>query len=354
VRARAGAVLLVALALAACARPDEIREDPPPLPVKLEKAERTAFQPTVVLLGVVRPAREAEVVIPAAGRLRYPERFRDGLSTGVQVRAGEVLARLVNVDSQSELAEARLRLEAASTELTRYQKAFENGVVSAAQLASYKAEADLAAQRLEAARRRQATLDLRSPVAGWLVVERRLPADGEVQSGAVLARVAAGGPPRVEARAAAADRARLHEGLGVRFVLPGVPGAAGRGVIREISPVLEAGGTLLVTAEVTEGAGMPPPGEGLELHVELDPRPDALTVPEEALVVSEGGSSLFVFLGKTAQRRAVTTGARGDGRIEVLSGLSPGDRVVVGGASMLSDGMRVEAVEEPAAPGAPK
>ena len=45
------------------------------------------------------------------------------------------------------------------------------------------------------------------------------------QAGTVLARVAAGGPPRVEARAAAGDRARLHPGLGVRFVLPGTPEA---------------------------------------------------------------------------------------------------------------------------------
>ncbi|MFL6194621.1 MAG: efflux RND transporter periplasmic adaptor subunit [Thermoanaerobaculia bacterium] len=346
--------LLVLLLAAACARTDEIPEEPPPLPVKLEKAARASFQPTIVLLGVVRPGKEAEVVIPAAGRLRYPDRFRDGLSSGLTVRAGEVLARLVNPDTQSDLAEARLRLEAASTELNRYQKAFDSGVVSAAQLASYKAEAELAAQRLAAARQRQSTLELRSPVSGWLLVERRLPAEGEVQAGTPLARVASGGPPRVEARAAAGDRGRLHAGLGVRFVLPGVPGAAGRGVIREIAPVLEAGGTVAVVAEVTEGAGMPPAGEGLELHVELDPRPDALTVPEEALVVSEGGSALYLVRGKSAQRRAVTTGARGEGRIEVLSGLSPGDKVVVGGASLLSDGVTVEAVEEPAVPGATK
>jgi membrane fusion protein (multidrug efflux system) len=51
----------------------------------------------------------------------------------------------------------------------------------------------------------------------------------------------------------------------------------------------------------------------------------------------------------TAKRRAVTTGGRGDGRIEVISGLAAGDKVVVNGAALLSDGARVEAVEEPAA-----
>jgi membrane fusion protein (multidrug efflux system) len=135
----------------------------------------------------------------------------------------------------------------------------------------------------------------------------------------------------------------------VRFVLPGTPGAAGRGVIREISPMLDAGGTAPVVAEVTAGSGLPAPGEGVEVHVELDPRPDALTVPEEALVISEGGSALFVVEGGTARRRAVTTGARGEGRIEVLSGLAAGDKVVVNGAALLADGAKVEAVAEPLA-----
>jgi len=343
---------LILLLLAACARTAEIPEDPPPLPVKIEKAARAPFQPTLSLLGVVRPGKEAEVTIPAAGRLGYPERFRDGLSSGMRVAAGEVLARLENTDTEADLAEARLRLEAASTELARYQKAFDNGVVSAAQLATYKAEAALATQRLTAARQRRSFLELRSPVSGWLLVERRLPAGGEVQSGTALARIAAGGPPRVEARAAAGDRAHLHEGLGVRFVLPGsagtvgTTGMAGRGVIREISPVLEAGGTVPVVAEVTEGAGLPAPGEGVELRVELDPRPDALTVPEQALVVSEGGVAVFVSEGGTARRRAVTTGGRGDGRIEVMSGLSAGDKVVVDGAALLAEGAKVEAIEE--------
>ena len=344
-------ILPVLLLFAGCAQPPQIPEEAPPLPVKLEKAERTSFQPTVTLLGVVRPAGEAEVVIPVAGRLRYPGRFRGGLSSGVQVRSGEVLARVYNANADQELAEAKLRLEAANSELSRYKRAFESGVFPEAQLERYRSEADLAAHRVTAARQRQSSLDLRSPVSGWLLVERRLPAEGEVQAGMVLARIAAGGPPKVEARAAAADRPRLREGLAVRFVMPGVPGVAGRGVLREISPMIDAGGTVPVVAEVTEGASLPPPGEGIEVQVELDLREQTLTVPEEALVISEGGTSVYVAEGGVARRRTVTLGGRADSRVEVLNGLSPGDKVVVSGAALLSEGTKVEPVEEPAGDG---
>jgi multidrug efflux system membrane fusion protein len=327
--------------------------------VKLARLERTTFQPTLVLLGVMRPSGEAEVIVPVAGRLRYPARFRAGLASGLTVRAGEVLAQIANPEAEQEIGEARLRLASAKSELDRYQRAFDSGVVPAAQLAHYKAEADLAVHRLAAARERQANLDLRSPVAGRLLVERRLPPGGEVQPGTVLARVAGGGTAKVEAQAAAADRERLHEGLGVRFAVSGRPETAGRGVIREISPVVGPGGTVSVVAEVTEGAALPPPGEGVEVQVELDPRFRALTVPEEALLISAAGggvgtgtgdtAAVYVDQGGVAKRRQVTLGGRSGGRVEVLTGLSPGDKVVVDGAALLADGARVTAVEEPAA-----
>lgn len=341
--------LLALLLLAGCRPPEEVAEELPPLSVKLETVTRAPFQPMLTLLGVVRPAGEAAVLIPSPGRLQYPGRFRDGLSSGVQVRAGEVLARLYNTDTEQSLAEAQLRLDSASMELHRYQKAFEVGVVPAAQVAQYKAAADLARQQLEAARQRRSGLDLRSPVSGWLLVEQRLPPESMVQAGAVLARVAAGGAPRVEARAASADRHRLREGLAVRFAAAGSPQGteAARGIIREISPLLDAGGTIPIVAEVTAGDALPSPGEGVEVRVELDPRPQALTVPEGALMMYEGGVTLYVKEGKVARRRSVTLGTRSDDRVEVLTGLSPGDKVVVSGAIQLSDGDPIEPIEEP-------
>lgn len=337
-------LLACLLSMWACTpAPADVPEEPPAAPVRVEVLEWEPFQPTLALLGVVQPAGFAEVTIPVPGRLDYPGRFAGGLVTGAAVREGEVLARIASQDAEAELAEARLRVELTSSELARHQRAFEAGVEAAATLAAYKAEADLARGRLEAAQGRAGRLSLRSPVSGSLIVDLRIPPDSEVAPGTILARVAAGGSLKVEGRAAAADRGRLHPGLKVRF-----PGG-GEGVIREVSPVVEAGGTVPLLVEVTDPEGLPAPGEGVELQVELDPRPQALTVPEESLVVSEGGSAVFVVdrrQGLVARRRTVETGARGGGRIEVVRGLDPGERLVVSGASLLEDGDPVVEVKD--------
>ena len=348
---------LLLFALTACSQaPAAVPEEPPAAPVRLEVVKRETFQPTLAVLGVVQPAAMAEVTVPASGRVRYPPRFAHGLVAGAAVRSGEVLAHVSLQEAEAGLAEARLRLEAAESELARHQRAFDNGVEAQATLSSFQAEAALAKSRLAAAQERLGRLALRAPLGGRLIVDRQVPGESEVSAGLVLARIAAGGALRVEGRAAAADRDRLHPGLAVRFAVPG-RAAAGGGVIRAVAPVVDAGGTIGVIAEVTDPAGLPAPGEGVELRVALDRHDQALAVPEEALVPVEGGSAIFIAERSrgalVARRRPVDTGARGDGRVEILRGLSPGDRVVVGGAALLADGDAIAAATPETPPETP-
>ena len=114
-----------------------------------------------------------------------------------------------------------------------------------------------------------------------------------------------------------------------------------------------ADGVTVVISAASVALGLPAAGEGIEAHVELDPSPQAIALPEEALTVSQGGSAVFVVEGGTARRRTVTTGARSAGRIEITTGVLPGDRVVVVGVDLLTDGAKVTATEKrPAAPAA--
>ena len=183
-------------------------------------------------------------------------------------------------------------LELTASELARHQRAFDAGVEAAAVLASYKAEAELAPQppgRRPGPRSRR--LALRAPVSGRLIVDHRIPPESEVTAGhgprphrrrRARSRSRAGPPPRTATA--------CIPGLKVRFVAPGARAALGRGG----DPRGRADGRgrrdrAADRARSRDPEGLPAPGEGVELRVELDARPQALTVPEEALVVSESG-----------------------------------------------------------------
>ncbi|MNG27248.1 Efflux pump periplasmic linker BepD precursor [compost metagenome] len=76
-----------------------------------------------------------------------------------------------------------------------------------------------------------------------------------------------------------------------------------------------------------------------------------LAVPETAITYTAYGQTVFVATrdpeqGTRVSRVRVTTGERWQGRVEITSGLAPGDQVVVSGQLKLSDGMPVEPVAQ--------
>jgi multidrug efflux pump subunit AcrA (membrane-fusion protein) len=92
------------------------------------------------------------------------------------------------------------------------------------------------------------------------------------------------------------------------------------------------------------GAGAVP-GTLVTARVEVGRREAAVLVPRSA--VSEGTAWVIDTAG-VAHRRAVTTGLEGDGRVEIRAGLTPGERVVVAGATLLSEGAQTRVVGESA------
>lgn len=73
-----------------------------------------------------------------------------------------------------------------------------------------------------------------------------------------------------------------------------------------------------------------------------------MLIPLTALLPSADGSNSVLVVGKdeVAHSRKVETGVRDDGTVQILSGLSPGERVVTVGGLGVQDGTKVR-VEEP-------
>ncbi len=74
-------------------------------------------------------------------------------------------------------------------------------------------------------------------------------------------------------------------------------------------------------------------------------RDGALAVPIESVIARDGKYSVFTVEGDAAKRREVTIGKNDDRRVEIVSGLSPGERVVTWGANRIADGAKVKVVE---------
>jgi HlyD family secretion protein len=75
----------------------------------------------------------------------------------------------------------------------------------------------------------------------------------------------------------------------------------------------------------------------------IEEKQETLLVPRAALTEVAGQETVYVLNGdNTVERRAVTTGLEEDDRVEILSGLTVGEQVVIAGQASLGDGSKVE------------
>ena len=88
------------------------------------------------------------------------------------------------------------------------------------------------------------------------------------------------------------------------------------------------------------------PGGFVRVAIQTDVRPDAILVPKRAVLERDGKTFVFLAANGVARRVPVQLGYEEDGNIEILQGISAGDRVVVAGQGALEDGSEIRKVGE--------
>jgi membrane fusion protein (multidrug efflux system) len=101
--------------------------------------------------------------------------------------------------------------------------------------------------------------------------------------------------------------------------------------------------TLAIRAVCPNADGRLFPGAFANVELTLQRTEDALMIPAVALVPDLGSPYVFVLVAGKAEQRRVVTGMRTDSRLQVLSGLSPGDVVITTGLQQLRSGAIVDA-----------
>jgi membrane fusion protein (multidrug efflux system) len=146
----------------------------------------------------------------------------------------------------------------------------------------------------------------------------------------------------------------LRRRAAVTITTSAYPGEVFSGDIRVVDPILDATShTVQLVARIRNRGGKLRPGMSADVTASLGERPQALTVPDEA-VFSEGNQS-FVYVMKpdsTVTRQVVVLGTRDSTRAEIGQGLKAGDRVVRAGYQKLFEGAKVMPVPAEAAAGA--
>jgi RND family efflux transporter MFP subunit len=289
---------------------------------------------------------------------------------GDTVSQGQLLARLRDVNfvdqvrrDEAQLEQARLAMRRDSLELRRGETLFERNLVSDSELenirVSYqnsRASFQAARASLTQTRENLSYTEVRSPVRG--VVTRRNISPGDVASSATaIFEIANLVGYEIRIFLPLADRRLTRIGQEVNVRLSGEREPAAKGIVSRISPELDSvTGLAEVVISLTDVQREVLPGSLAEASITVLTRPNSIVIPRTALVENvqtildpesntirlDRSYSAFVTVGDTvANMRTLELGLQQGDRIEILSGLEAGEKLIITGQGGLEEGSAI-------------
>ena len=325
------------------------------LGLQTASVESHVIEETVTVNGVIRPIPDlvASVSSRVAGEVT-----RVAGNVGDTVQEGQTLAELrstaleeLQSELQTELLQARNRLQLATADLARLRYLVERGIGAKRVLLQKETEVSSINVEIAGLENRlriiglepasdggqaASLLTLRAP-RGGVIMHRDVTLGETIDPARVLFRIADMRRVYAEGEAFEIDAAALRKGQPVRVQVPAYPGRTFDGEIAGIHYEVESEEkTVPFRVEIANDPPHPLKSNMTAiLTVTVGSRGHTLAVPRAAVISDGAESAVFVQSDGSFHKRTVLLGIRDDRYTEVKDGLQAGERVVTTGKQQL-------------------
>lgn len=324
---------------------DEVaRRAPPPVPVVLATAVQAHDTARLEVLGSGLAARSVTVFPAVAGEV-----VQVGFRAGQRVRQGQLLVRLQDRAQRLAVDLAAARLEAARRLMARYAATRGTGAVPGSIIDEAESGVELAEIALRQAREELADREVLAPFAGVVGIAAVEPGD-RVTPDTALTTLDDRRSLQVAFELPEVYAARLATGQALRVANPAFAGRDFPGRIDQIDSRIDATSrNLRLRARVPNPDDLLRPGMSFTVRLDL-PGATYVAVPELALQWGRDGAYVWTVDDGKARQVLVRSVRRVDERVLLDGPLPVGAQVVVEGVQRLREGRAVAAVNPVAAP----
>lgn len=308
--------------------------------VMVSTAEIVPFPLSSEALGNTR-ANEAVDVRPEVTAAITAIEFEEGQ----MVNTSDVLVRLESSEPLADLAAAKAALVDSESQYRRSNELYKTRVVSESELEQLEARRDADVAAVNAAQARLNQTVIRAPFAGQLGL-RRVSPGSIVNPATIITTLDDTSKIKLDFAVPEVFLSRLEEGLTVTAKSAAWPDQEFTGQVTTIDTRVDpVSRTVTVRALLPNDLGRLRSGMFLTVTL-LKEDVEALMIPEQSIVPERSKQFVYVVDGdNVVERREVRTGRRRPGEVEILEGLSAGERVVTEGTQKIRPGMTVKIVE---------
>ena len=330
--------------------PAQQPREPGPVSVQLVSPKRGPITRNIVLPGEVKPYQQATLYAKVAGYLKTIT-----VDKGDRVKQGDLIADIEVPELLADIAKYKAELEVANIDYKRLSESQKKApdLVIPQTVDNARAKLDVAKANLDRTETLLSFAKIIAPFPG--IVTKRM-----VDPGAFIPAATSGSSAqnaaiitltdftrvRVQVAVPEMESALLATDQPVKLTVDGLPGRSFDGKITRFSYALdEATKTMLAEIELPNPWLELRPGMYATVKIGIERKQDAQLLPVETLVLEKAGASAFTVADNKAKKTPVKTGFNDGVNVEILSGLSPDQPVILVGKRALSDGQtgKVEA-----------
>lgn len=301
------------------------------VPVTVQPVAVDTVEATVEATGSLRAAIEAELIAEIRGNLFYERLAAGRPADGTRVAADERVARLESSEFEVglRLESKRLALENARVELHEQEALVEQGLAVASDAARARkavldAETDLQDSEIQLEK-----MHIVAPISGFLAELTDTSESTLVQQNAVIGKIVDYTNVILDLNIPNSAMGSVRVGLAVRVSNFALGERTFDGRVITIDPTIDpTTRTSRVEASLPNTDLALRPGMFVKAEIITERRSGVLVIPRELMLTRQNRDVVFVEVDGRAELREIETGLEEEGRVEVLSGLEAGDRLI--------------------------
>ena len=306
-----------------------------PTAVEIVVVQPRKIDNTLVTNGSILPDEEINLRSEVSGQV-----VRINFDEGSKVNKGQLLIQIDDSELRPRQQKLNVELKTAEDELERMQELFKIKGISRQELETAELKVSALQSDLNLVQAQINKSKITAPFSGTIGL-RQVSRGAYVTPGDPIAKLVQTDPVKIEFSVPETYASQIKKDQKIDFKLAGTEKTISA-VIYAFDPMIDpATRSLKVRARAQNKSGELIPGSFVSLQLTLQDIPEALLVPNIAVVPDIEGQKIYLIKDGKAMQRTVRTGLQQGNEIQLVQGVEPGDTVITTGLLSIREGAPV-------------